>query len=73
MQKFFEFTEVISKIMVRWRDERGLVKRAAGRADPVLAEPVQIKDGHAQVDDTPGSGVLWNEAAIERYKVSVQR
>lgn len=36
-------------------------------ANPILAEPFQIKDGHALIPDRPGSGVTWNEDAVKRY------
>jgi len=39
-------------------------------AAPVLAEPLQIKDGHALIPDRPGSGLVWNEDAVKRYAVS---
>lgn len=35
--------------------------------NPVLAEPLVIEKGMAIVDDTPGSGVLWNEDAVSKY------
>lgn len=37
--------------------------------NPVLAEPLQIAQGLAIVDDAAGSGVTWNEAAVERFAV----
>jgi len=36
-------------------------------AAPVLAEPVQIKDGNVLIPDRPGSGITWNEDAVRRY------
>jgi len=33
----------------------------------VLAEPLQIKSGMATVEGVPGTGVAWNEAAVERF------
>ena len=36
-------------------------------ATPVLAEPIQIKDGHALIPDRPGAGIEWNEEAVKRY------
>ena len=36
-------------------------------ADPILHEPIQIRDGHALIPDRPGSGVTWDEAAVQRY------
>jgi mandelate racemase len=36
-------------------------------AEPVLQEPVQIKDGHALIPNRPGSGIAWNEEAIQRF------
>ena len=38
-------------------------------ADPILQDPLVIKDGFALVPDRPGSGVSWNETAVERYLV----
>jgi mandelate racemase len=38
-------------------------------ADKVLQEPLQIVDGEAVIPDRPGSGIVWNEAAVERYRV----
>ena len=37
--------------------------------DPVVQEPQRIIDGHAVIPDRPGSGVTWDEKAIERYQV----
>ena len=37
--------------------------------NPVLAEPLRTQDGMAIVDDAVGSGVSWNEAAVEQYAV----
>jgi len=36
-------------------------------ARPVLAEPLEIRDGMAQVPDRPGSGIAWDEAAVKRF------
>jgi mandelate racemase len=38
-------------------------------ADKILAEPLEIEDGHAVVPQHPGSGLSWRMAAIERYRV----
>jgi mandelate racemase len=38
-------------------------------ADKIVTEPLRIEDGHAVVPDRPGSGIAWNVAAIERYRV----
>jgi len=38
-------------------------------ADKILQDPLTIKDGHAVVRDTPGTGVVWNEKAVETYRV----
>lgn len=35
-------------------------------AGPILTEPVCITDGHAVTPDRPGSGVEWNEDAVQR-------
>ena len=37
-------------------------------ADAVLEEPLKVKDGHVVVPSTPGSGIGWNESAVERYR-----
>lgn len=36
-------------------------------ANPVLARPLEIRDGLALPRDEPGSGVAWNEAAVAKY------
>ena len=36
-------------------------------AAPVLAEPVQVRDGNVLIPDRPGSGITWNEDAVRRY------
>jgi mandelate racemase len=38
-------------------------------ADPVIQEPLQIVDGEAVVPDRPGHGIVWEKAAVERYRV----
>jgi mandelate racemase len=38
-------------------------------ADKVVQEPLKIVDGHAVIPDTPGSGVVWINSAVERYRV----
>jgi mandelate racemase len=38
-------------------------------ADKILAEPLRIVDGSAVIPDRPGSGIAWNAAAVERYRV----
>ena len=37
-------------------------------ADAVLEEPLKVKDGHVLVPSAPGTGIRWNESAIERYR-----
>ena len=36
-------------------------------ANPILKEPLRIQNGHAIVSDAPGSGISWDEAAVDRY------
>jgi len=36
-------------------------------ADAVLERPVELKDGHVVVPEAPGTGIRWNEKAVERY------
>lgn len=38
-------------------------------AAPVLAAPLQVEGGCVHPADAPGSGVDWNDAAVERYRV----
>ena len=38
-------------------------------ADKVIEEPLQIVDGAAIIPDRPGHGIVWNKAAVERYRV----
>jgi mandelate racemase len=40
-------------------------------ADPILQRPYQIKDGLLHVPDVPGTGLEWNEDAVEAYRVRV--
>ena len=36
-------------------------------ANPVLAEPVELKDGHVLIPSRPGCGIAWDEKAVARY------
>ena len=38
-------------------------------AEPILAEPLRIADGMAQVPERPGSGVSWDLGAIKHYRI----
>jgi mandelate racemase len=39
-------------------------------ANPILAEPLKIVDGHARTPDRPGSGIIWNPDAVARYRIA---
>ncbi len=39
-------------------------------AAPILAEPLCVIDGMAQVPNRPGSGVSWNPDAVKRYRIA---
>lgn len=39
-------------------------------ANPILAEPFQLKDGNVRIPDRPGAGITWNEEAVKRYLVA---
>jgi mandelate racemase len=39
-------------------------------ADKIVQEPLKIVDGMAIVPDRPGAGLEWDEAAVERYKMT---
>lgn len=38
-------------------------------ADKVIQEPLQIVDGAAVIPDRPGHGIVWDKAAVERYRI----
>ena len=38
-------------------------------ADRIVREPLRIVDGHAVIPDRPGSGVIWDDKAVERFRV----
>lgn len=37
--------------------------------NPILASPLKIENGLAVIDDSPGSGLEWDEAAVSRFEV----
>jgi mandelate racemase len=37
--------------------------------NPILADPLRVEKGNAILDDSPGSGIAWNEDAVSRYTV----
>lgn len=39
-------------------------------AAPILANPLEIRDGRAILADRPGSGIEWNEKAIDRFDLA---
>jgi mandelate racemase len=38
-------------------------------ADPILAQPAQLKNGHVVIPSQPGTGIAWNEKAVEKYTI----
>ncbi len=36
-------------------------------AEPILIDPLLVKDGYAIVPDKPGNGIEWNEDAVRRF------
>jgi mandelate racemase len=38
-------------------------------AEPILQEPVQVKDGHVSIPERPGLGMTWDEKAVKRFAV----
>jgi mandelate racemase len=38
-------------------------------AEPILAEPFTVNNGHATVSDKPGNSIEWNEVAIKKYAI----
>lgn len=39
-------------------------------AEPILANPLEVRGGMVDVSSAPGSGVDWNEAAVEKYLIN---
>jgi len=39
-------------------------------AEPLLQQPLRVEDGFAVAPETPGCGIAWNEAMVERYLVA---
>lgn len=40
-------------------------------ANPILAEPLEIRDGQAIIPARPGAGIAWNEDAVSRYRIDI--
>ena len=40
-------------------------------AQPLMETPVTVEDGHVLIPDTPGTGIAWNEDAVEKYSVAL--
>jgi mandelate racemase len=38
-------------------------------ANPILAAPLEVRDGTVTLSDESGTGVRWDEAAVARYRV----
>jgi mandelate racemase len=38
-------------------------------ADPVLAQPCEVRNGFVTVPDRPGNSIEWNEAAVAKYAI----
>jgi mandelate racemase len=36
-------------------------------ANPILEQPLELKDGHAVIPTAPGAGIRWNDAAVKRF------
>jgi mandelate racemase len=36
-------------------------------AEPILSRPMEVKNGMAMPLDGPGTGMTWDEKAVERY------
>lgn len=39
-------------------------------ADPVLAEPYAVENGHLVIPDRPGIGLDWDPDAVEKYRIA---
>jgi mandelate racemase len=38
-------------------------------ADPILQEPLRVRDGFVALPDKAGIGIAWNEDAVRRYQI----
>src|SRR3954467_14149116 len=38
-------------------------------ANPILEQPLELKNGHAVIAAAPGTGIRWNEAAVKRFAI----
>ncbi|HUQ76686.1 MAG TPA: enolase C-terminal domain-like protein [Burkholderiales bacterium] len=38
-------------------------------ADPILKQPAVLRDGHVVIPTAPGTGIEWNESAVQKYAV----
>ncbi len=36
-------------------------------AEPILAEPLAVKDSHVLIPDAAGTGILWDEKAVKKF------
>ena len=39
-------------------------------ANPILQQPLLVKNGHVLTSERPGSGVEWDEAAVKKYLIT---
>jgi mandelate racemase len=39
-------------------------------AAPLLAQPLEIRDGHAWPASRPGNGLEWDADAVERFRMA---
>jgi mandelate racemase len=40
-------------------------------ANPILAEPFPLENGHLIIPNRPGAGIAWDDAAVARYQYQV--
>jgi mandelate racemase len=38
-------------------------------ADALVQEPLLIVDGHALIPERPGNGLIWDQAAVARFRM----
>jgi mandelate racemase len=38
-------------------------------AEPLLQQPLRVRDGYALPDDRPGNGLAWDRSAVEKYRM----
>jgi mandelate racemase len=62
------FPEVSAHLMAATPDRHWL--EYVDWANPILQEPLAIKDGMAVIPGRPGNGLAWNDDAVSKYRLA---